>query len=160
MPLFDKVKSQAAQLAQAAQEAGKAGQARLAEVQAKKHADEMLHNLGLAVLAARTGRANEDTAAEIEQLLASLTEHERAHGSLVDTGGPEDTDEEPQDAGSPAAASAPGAGSWAADAPVTGSGAAAGGPPGGGTQPTGFIPRAVSPESPGQGTEPAPGSPE
>lgn len=91
VPLFDKVKSQAAQLAQAAQEAGKAGQSRLAEAQARKRADEMLRGLGRAVLASRTGRATDGTEVEIEQLLDLLTQHEELHGSLVE-GGEEEED--------------------------------------------------------------------
>ncbi len=83
MPLFDKVKAQATQVAQKAQEAGKAGQARLAESQAHKHADAMLRDLGLQVLASRTGRGTSDSEPDIEGLVAALVEFEAEHGSLL-----------------------------------------------------------------------------
>jgi hypothetical protein len=81
MPLFDKVKAQAAQVAQKAQEAGRAGQARLEDVQAKKKLDGLYRSLGAAVYAQRAGRGGPDTAAEIERLYSELAEFEATHGN-------------------------------------------------------------------------------
>ena len=56
MALFDKVKQQASQVAAKAQEAGKAGQQKLADAQAKRRADGMLRELGLAAYSEQAGR--------------------------------------------------------------------------------------------------------
>ena len=56
MALFDKVKAQAAQVARLAEDADKAGQARIGEAQAHKRAEGLVRELGIAVLASRTGR--------------------------------------------------------------------------------------------------------
>ena len=81
MALFDKVKSQAAGLAQKAQEAGKAGQAKLDEVQARRKNDANLRDLGAAYFATRQGRADADTPATIECLIAEIVEYEAQAGS-------------------------------------------------------------------------------
>ncbi len=127
VPLFDRVKSQAAQLAQAAQEAGKAGQSRLAEAQARKRADDMLRSLGRAVLASRTGRGTDGTEAEIERLIDLLTQHEETHGSLVEGGEDEDDRSEGHVGGitgrgvtDPGAASPPGSANPVAPSPALG----------------------------------------
>ncbi len=83
MALFDKVKAQAAQVAHLAQEAGKAGQTKIAEVQTHRQADALLHDLGLAVFTAQSGRGDAGTDAEIQRLVDSLTELEREHGPLT-----------------------------------------------------------------------------
>ena len=72
MPLFDKVKEQAAQKAQ---EAAQKGQAKFDEAQAKRREDSLLRDLGALVYAERTGAAAPDSAAEIERLVAEITEH-------------------------------------------------------------------------------------
>ena len=46
MGFMDKVKAQATTLAEKAQEGAKAGQAKISEMQAKKHADSLLLELG------------------------------------------------------------------------------------------------------------------
>ena len=66
MPLFDRVKAQAAQVAQKAQEAGKAGQAKLDEMQAKRKLDGLLRDLGAALYAEHAGRGSAATAAEFD----------------------------------------------------------------------------------------------
>ncbi len=80
MPLFDKVKAQANQVAQKAQEAGKAGQAKLDEVQAKRKVDGLYRDLGAAVYAQRVGHADAGSSAEIDRLVAAITEHEAEQG--------------------------------------------------------------------------------
>ena len=86
MPIFDKVKAQATQLAQKAQEAGKAGQSKLEDVQARRRADGLLRDLGAATYAERSGRATEDTKAQIERLMGELSAYEAEHGSLSASG--------------------------------------------------------------------------
>ncbi len=72
MGLMDKVKAQASTLAQSAN----AGMAKLDAMPAQRRADTLLRNLGLAVLAERTGRATADTQTQIDQTLAELAQHE------------------------------------------------------------------------------------
>jgi len=76
MGLMDKVKQQANTLAQKAQETASGAQAKFDASQLARRSDPMLKSLGLAVLAERTGRAAPDNAAQIDQLIASLTQHE------------------------------------------------------------------------------------
>lgn len=85
MGFLDKVKTQASQVAQKAQEGVKTGQDKLAEAQAKKRADALLHDLGAAVYLERTDRATAQTAAEIERVLAELHAHEAQHGPIDTT---------------------------------------------------------------------------
>jgi hypothetical protein len=72
MPLFDKVKAQAAQVAQRAQEAGKAGQAKLEDVQARRKYDALLRDLGSNVFAERSGKGDGNTSAEIDRIVSEL----------------------------------------------------------------------------------------
>jgi hypothetical protein len=76
MGLMDKVKQQANTLAQKAQETASGAQAKFDASQIARRSDPMLKSLGLAVLAERTGRADADTSAQIDQLVANLTQHE------------------------------------------------------------------------------------
>src|SRR6266851_3227065 len=76
MGLMDKVKAQATQLAQKTQDAANTGMAKFDSAQTARRYDPMLKSLGLAVLAERTGRAGPDSAAEVDQLIASLTQFE------------------------------------------------------------------------------------
>jgi len=73
MPLFDKVKEQAAQAAQKAQEAAQRGQEKLDHAQAKRKEDALLRDLGAAVDAQRTGSGGADSDPEIERLIADIT---------------------------------------------------------------------------------------
>ncbi|MFI5035791.1 MAG: hypothetical protein ACHQFZ_06265 [Acidimicrobiales bacterium] len=98
MALFDKVKAQAGQIAQKAQEAGKAGQAKMADAQARRRADGMLHDLGAAFFAEKSGRATDATRAEIERLIGELSTYEAENGSLADSGSAGGTDATPKDA--------------------------------------------------------------
>jgi len=85
MALMDKMKAQAAQLAQKAQEAGKAGQAKIEEVQAKRKADGVLRDLGLAYYTQQTGGATEKTSSQMEKLIGELKSYEVEHGPLSGT---------------------------------------------------------------------------
>jgi hypothetical protein len=75
MPLFDKVKEQAAQAAQKAQEAAQKGQAKIDEAQAKRREDALMRELGALVYAERTGTAEPDGSSEIERVVAEITKH-------------------------------------------------------------------------------------
>ncbi len=97
MPLFDRVKSQAAQLAQKAQEAGKVSQAKLGDVQAHRRADRLMRDLGALVFAERSGRASGGASAEIERIVAELSDLEAKNGPLVTVAADEDSDEEASD---------------------------------------------------------------
>ncbi len=92
MALMDKVKAQAAQLAQKAQEAGKAGQAKIEEVQAKRKADGVLRDLGLAYYHQQTGGASDETTSQMSTLIGELKAYEAEHGPLAGTS--EDDEEE------------------------------------------------------------------
>jgi hypothetical protein len=82
MALMDKMKAQATQLAQKAQEAGKAGQAKVEDVQAKRHADALLRELGAAVFAQRSGKGGEDRTADIDRIIGELTTLESESGQV------------------------------------------------------------------------------
>jgi hypothetical protein len=84
MPLFDKVKEQAAQAAQKAQEAAQKGQAKIDEAQAKRREDALLRDLGALVYAERTGAAGPDSSGEIDRLVAEITQH-RAEQTAAST---------------------------------------------------------------------------
>jgi len=82
MGLLDKVKVQAAQAQAAAKEAAQKGQAKLDQVQAKRAADGMFHDLGVAFYAQHTGRGTASTQSDIDRLIEALQEHEQGHGQL------------------------------------------------------------------------------
>ena len=72
MGLMDKVKQQAEQALSKAQQGVAQGQAKLDEVQAKRHEDQLLRDLGAAYYSAeRKGGAHED----VEKALAAVDEH-------------------------------------------------------------------------------------
>jgi hypothetical protein len=73
MPLFDKVKEQAAQAAQKAQEAAQKGQAKIDEAQAKRREDALLRDLGALVYAERTGTAGPGSSGDIDRLVGEIT---------------------------------------------------------------------------------------
>jgi hypothetical protein len=85
MGLMDKVKAQATQLAQKTQDAANTGMAKFDSAQTARRYDPMLKSLGLAVLADRTGRGGPDSAAQVDQLIASLTQFEAQNNlNIVD----------------------------------------------------------------------------
>ena len=89
MGLMDKVKAQATVLAQKTQETAREGKAKFDQVQATRHADAMLRNLGALVYADRTGRGTPDSQAQIDRLIADISAHEAANGINLS---PEPTD--------------------------------------------------------------------
>ncbi len=80
MGLMDKVKAQATQLAQKGQEAAAQGKARIDQVQANRHGDMLLRNLGAAVYAECTGRGSADSQAKIDKLIETISAHEKENG--------------------------------------------------------------------------------
>ncbi len=80
MGLMDKVKAQATQLAQQTKEAAEQGKAKLDQAQASRRGDGMLRQLGVAVLAERTGRGAADSQAKIDQLINDISAYERENG--------------------------------------------------------------------------------
>jgi len=85
MGFMDKVKAQATVLAEKAQEGAKAGQAKLSEIQAKKHADALLLELGGIVYTQQAGRAAPDADAKISDLVGQLRQFESEHGPITVT---------------------------------------------------------------------------
>jgi len=85
MGFMDKVKAQATVLAEKAQEGAKAGQAKLSDMQAKKHADALLLELGGLVYSQQAGRAAGDADAKIAELIGQLRQHEEEHGPITVT---------------------------------------------------------------------------
>jgi hypothetical protein len=83
MGLMDKVKAQAEVGLAKANEASKAGQAKLDAVTAKRKADGLLHDLGAAVYADRTGRASDQTKQDTERIVRELKDYEAQYGQLV-----------------------------------------------------------------------------
>jgi hypothetical protein len=88
MGLLDKVKEQAAVATAAAKDAAAKGQAKYEEAQAKRAADVLLRQLGLATYAEKTGRATDGTAADVDRLVGMLKDHEAAHGPIGMDGEP------------------------------------------------------------------------
>jgi hypothetical protein len=80
MGLMDKVKAQATQLAQKTQEAAQEGKARLDQAQANRRGDALLRQLGTLVFAERTGRGTAETQPQIDQLISTISLHERETG--------------------------------------------------------------------------------
>lgn len=82
MGFLDKVKEGAASASAAAKDAAQKGQAKLDVMQAKKAADAMLRDLGVAVYAEHTGRGTPETEASAERLVTALQQHEAEHGAV------------------------------------------------------------------------------
>jgi cob(I)alamin adenosyltransferase len=82
MGLLDKVKAQATQVQASAKEAAQKGQAKLDQVQAKRAADTMLHDLGAAFYAQHTDRGTASTQSDIDRLIEALQAHEQANGPI------------------------------------------------------------------------------
>lgn len=82
MSLLDKVRSQATALAEKAQEGAKAGQGKLSTMQARRHADAMLAELGALTYLAHAGRSVPWAEERVGQLYAELAIYEALHGRL------------------------------------------------------------------------------
>ncbi len=85
MGFMDKVKAQATVLAEKAQEGAKAGQAKLSDMQAKKHADSLMLELGGIVYTQKVGRAPADADAKASELIEQLRQFEAEHGPVTVT---------------------------------------------------------------------------
>lgn len=85
MGFMDKVKAQATTLAEKAQEGAKAGQAKLSEMQAKKHADALLLELGGIVYTQQAGRAAVDADTRAAEIVEQLRQFETEHGQVTVT---------------------------------------------------------------------------
>jgi hypothetical protein len=85
---MDKVKAQATVLAEKAQEGAKAGQAKISEMQAKKHADALLLELGGLTYAEQAGRAPAGASERVSTLVEELRQHEAEHGPVTVTTAP------------------------------------------------------------------------
>ena len=88
MGFMDKVKAQATVLAEKAQEGAKAGQAKISEMQAKKHADALLLELGGLTYAEQAGRAPAGASERVSTLVEELRQHEAEHGPVTVTTAP------------------------------------------------------------------------
>ncbi|HXC18540.1 MAG TPA: hypothetical protein VNT80_01395 [Acidimicrobiales bacterium] len=82
MGFMDKVKEQAASAASAAKDAAAKGQAKVGEVQAKRGADGVLRQLGLAAYLQTQNRAPASTDSDIEKYIETLKTYEAEHGEL------------------------------------------------------------------------------
>ena len=80
MGLMDKVKAQATQLAQKTQEAAQEGKSRIDQAQAGRRGDVLLRQLGALVFAERTGRGTADSQAKIDELVSTISTHEKENG--------------------------------------------------------------------------------
>jgi hypothetical protein len=106
---MDKLKVQAEQVAKQAQQGVAQGQSKIGEMQAKRAADSLLHDLGAAVYAAqRQGGPHEP----IETIMAALDAHAATHGAI-------DTANTPPAAAAGAPAAADGSPAPAPAAPTT-----------------------------------------
>jgi hypothetical protein len=85
MGFMDKVKAQATVLAEKAQEGAKAGQAKLSDMQAKKHADALMLELGGLVYSEKAGRGPADGEAKMAELVEQLRQFESEHGPVAVT---------------------------------------------------------------------------
>jgi hypothetical protein len=82
MGFLDKVKEQASVATAAAKEVAQKGQAKVDSIQAKRAADALLRDLGLAAYLEQEGRGTATTSADIERLIAALKAHEAANGDV------------------------------------------------------------------------------
>jgi hypothetical protein len=80
MGLMDKMRDQAQVLAQKTQDAAREGRVMLDQAQAKRRADAMFRDLGAAVYADKTGRADPDNDSKIERLVSALQRQEAEQG--------------------------------------------------------------------------------
>ena len=82
MGFLDKVKEQASVAAAAAKDAAQKGQAKVDEVQAKRAADGILRQLGLAIYLEQTGRTSSTSESDVAKLIEDLKSYETEYGSL------------------------------------------------------------------------------
>jgi hypothetical protein len=90
MGFMDKVKEQASVAASVAKEAAQKGQTKVEEMQAKRSADGVLRQLGLATYLQQAGRASSMVDADVAKYVATLKAYEDEHGELT-LDGPDNT---------------------------------------------------------------------
>ena len=90
MGFMDKVKEQAAVVTAVAKDTAQKGQAKVEEVQAKRAADAVLRQLGLAVFLERTGRGSTTTEETVVGHVETLTAYESEFGDLKDAADDDD----------------------------------------------------------------------
>lgn len=90
MGFMDKVKEQAAVAASVAKEAAQKGQTKVEEIQAKRSADGVLRQLGLATYLEQSGRAASSVQADVARYIATLKTYEAEYGDLT-LDGPDNT---------------------------------------------------------------------
>jgi hypothetical protein len=83
MGLMDKVKEQASAAAKSAKEAAQKGQAKVDELQAKRAADGVLRQLGLAVYLQKTDRPTATADSDVAGYVETLRTYESEHGPLT-----------------------------------------------------------------------------
>jgi hypothetical protein len=83
MGFMDKVKESAATAASAAKDAAAKGQAKVGEVQAKRGADGVLRQLGLAAYLQTQNRAPSTIESDIEKYIETIKAYETEHGELT-----------------------------------------------------------------------------
>ena len=88
MGFMDKVKEGATQAAAATKDAAQKGQAKFGEVQAKRSADGVLRQLGLAAYLQTEGRAPASVESDIAEYIDSLKKYEAEFGALSATEDP------------------------------------------------------------------------
>ena len=82
MGFLDKVKESASTAAAAAKDAAQKGQAKVDEVQAKRSADGVLRQLGLAVYLEQAGRSSSTSEADVARYVDTLKSYETEYGEL------------------------------------------------------------------------------
>ena len=82
MGFMDKVKEQASVAAAAAKDAAQKGQAKVEEVQAKRAADGVLRDLGLAAYLQATDRATPSIESDVASYVETLRAYEAEHGAF------------------------------------------------------------------------------
>ena len=87
MGFMDKVKEQASVAAAAAKEAAQKGQAKVDDMQAKRAADGLLRQLGLAVYLEQSGRGSSTLESDVADYVEKLKGYEAEHGELAPDAG-------------------------------------------------------------------------
>ena len=82
MGFMDKVKEGATQAAAAAKDAAQKGQAKVGDMQAKRSADGVLRQLGLAAYLQTEGRAPASVETDITEYIDTLKKYEAEFGEL------------------------------------------------------------------------------
>jgi hypothetical protein len=82
MDFMDRMKSSAADVGQRAQKAGRDHRSRMDTAQAKRRADALLRDLGLAVYLVHRDGPSADATTEIERLTGAIARHAAESGAI------------------------------------------------------------------------------